>query len=130
MLSNFFAVDSSTAPDTSTTYTSLQSRLLSLLYETSEKCEKNSMNVENQERYAMIAVVPRVVENRAKAKVAFKKVFDALNKARTEDELIAFLGSPLIKEEGLFFRIFRGKINKHLVPAFDAEVQTKIRYHK
>ena len=106
----------------------LRTRLLSLLSETSEKCEKNSVSVDSQERYAMVAEVPRVVENRGKANIAFKKISEDLNKSNSVEELLFFLGGELVKQRGLFFRIFRGKINKYIIPEFDAELQTKLRY--
>ncbi len=121
---------SSFTPTDSLDINPLQSRLLSLLEQTWDKCEKNSVSVDNQERYAMIAQVPRVVENRAKANIAFKAVSSELNNIQRDKEVLAFLESPLIKSEGLFFRILRGKINKYIVPTLEPEVQAKIRYHK
>lgn len=99
---------SSFTPTDSLDINPLQSRLLSLLEQTWDKCEKNSVSVDNQERYAMIAQVPRVVENRAKANIAFKAVSSELNNIQRDKEVLAFLESPLIKSEGLFFRILRG----------------------
>lgn len=76
---------------------------------------KNSIGVDNQERYAMVAEVPRVVENRAKANVAFDAISSELCNIDSDEGVLAFLESPLIKSEGLFFRILRGKINKYLL---------------
>ncbi|MGE4348262.1 MAG: hypothetical protein AB7D28_00710 [Candidatus Berkiella sp.] len=126
MLSSFTPTDSCVEPDIHP----LQSRLLGLLDQTWDKCEKNSVGVDNQERYAMVAQVPRVVENRAKANIAFDAISSELNNIHSDEAVLAFLESPLIKSEGLFFRILRGKINKYLIPDFEPEVQEKIRYQK
>lgn len=126
MLSSFTPTDSFSKPDINP----LQSRLLGLLAETFDKCEKNSVSVDNQERYAIVAQVPRVVENRAKANAAFNAISSELNNIHSDKEILDFLESPLIKSEGLFFRILRGKINKYVIPLFEPEVQAKVRYHK
>lgn len=126
MLSSFTPIDSFDEPDIHP----LQRRLLNLLEETWDKCEKNSVGVDNQERYAMVAEVPRVVENRAKANIAFDAISSELNNIHSDEAVLAFLESSLMKSKGLFFMIFRGKINKYLVPYFAPEVQEKIRYQK
>jgi hypothetical protein len=79
------------------------------------KCEAISHGVENQERFICVAEVPRVTENRRKAEYAYKNIQTSLDKVKTPNELVEYFSDELAYKEGLFFRMFRGRANKHLL---------------
>lgn len=80
---------------------------------TKTKCEDLSCGVENQERHYNV-IVPRVIENRHKASNAYNHIERTLAAVTAPNELFYFL-TDLSYHEGLFYRIYRGRANKHLI---------------
>ncbi|MCS5709897.1 hypothetical protein [Candidatus Berkiella aquae] len=107
-----------------------QETLLAQLKRTKLKCEKLSQGVENQERYLNVAVVPHVVENRVKASTAYKETKAQIKFIANISGLEAFSCALAVKQ-GLFFRIFRGRMNKHFTAKLDDQtLQSKITFKK
>ncbi|MBS0288343.1 MAG: hypothetical protein JSR17_13685 [Proteobacteria bacterium] len=88
------------------------------LLKTAQKCEKRALSVDNQERHISVAEVPTVVEFRSKASAALEQETQCLNKIQTHSELFGYLAYELSTKKGLFYRIYRGKINKHVNSEF------------
>lgn len=80
---------------------------------TNTKCEALNCGVENQERHYNV-IVPRVIENRHKASIAYDHIQQSLASVTTPKALVYFL-TDLSYHEGLFYRIYRGRANKHLI---------------
>jgi nanoRNase/pAp phosphatase (c-di-AMP/oligoRNAs hydrolase) len=103
---------------------SIQDALFEQLEKTSAKCEKLSSYVENQERHIGMAEVPRVTDNRNKAKFAYADSFDRISEINSVDSMCNYF-LHLKDKQGLFFQILRGKINKRVIDKLELSDQTK-----
>ncbi|MBN9287889.1 MAG: hypothetical protein BGO43_00080 [Gammaproteobacteria bacterium 39-13] len=103
---------------------SIQDALFEQLEKTSAKCEKLSIYVENQERHIGMAEVPRVTDNRNKAKFAYADSFDRISEINSVDSMCNYF-LHLKDKQGLFFQILRGKINKRVIDKLELSDQTK-----
>ncbi|MGD9592100.1 MAG: hypothetical protein AB7V32_06235, partial [Candidatus Berkiella sp.] len=72
--------------------------------------------IDDQERYASIAVVPVVVEQRSKASAAYKNEEEQLERIHSYQDLLFYFKHELTDKSGLFYQIYRGKINKYVNP--------------
>ncbi len=103
--------------------------LLEKLEETKDKCEFLSVVVDNQERHFTVAAPPRTVENRGKANAAYKDIYANVSAISSLDSLLSYFHVPsenrlpLESQKGLFYRIYRGKMNKYVIPVFVPQAQ-------
>lgn len=106
----------------------IRALLLQKLEETAAKCEKLSANVYEQERYFSCSIVPEVEANRAKAAGAYESVHTEIQSERTLGDMLGFFRADLANRNGLFYQIFRGKINKYVVPELPEDVQGRAKF--
>lgn len=102
--------------------------LLKKLDETAARCEMLSANTYDQERYFGCSILPEVETKRAKAKVAFKSVYKEVTKERTLGDMLFFFNTDLANRTGLFYQIYRGKINKYVVPQLPEDTRAQAKF--
>ena len=94
----------------------LRDFLLKLNDQTRTKCAKIIEKIQDQERHFTIAVVPDAERKAAQMRGAYQTLDAKFRDLQSIEGLNVYWESSLRQQKGLYFRIYRGKLNRYLVP--------------
>lgn len=97
---------------------------------THNKCTKNICKMYDQERNYSVSYHPEIEEKRSKAKTACHQEKEALGKLTSTEDLNHYCTMELAYKKGLFYQIYRGKLNKYVNPKLPSDLQTKLKFER